>query len=384
MSPARGLKLSPDDVLFLRDGKPSSRGTDHYLRSLFPPFPSTLYGALRTRLLMDGGFDLSSLNAGGWEARPGSSLRAEIGPKGGFGTLALRGPWLLQGQDLLLPAPQDLGITLEQTGLDDPPRVKRVFRYRPKPGPPAWSHALAALFPYEKPAGEWVESAEEPRPAESWYLAPRGIAAWRSGGLPAPGDFLHEKELWGEEPRTGVGLEEGRRSGEPGLLYTFGFIRLKPGVALGFDVRGTELAAGGALRLGGEGRTGVLGVGPAFPQQELELEPGDRFSLTFVTPSLSRSGSYPPGFAADSRQGEIAGLACELIGAVVGGFRTVGGWDLARSAPKPLRRALSPGTTFLFEARDAGTLSDGGCLCDYPNEQLALQGFGLFLLGRSE
>ena len=56
------FRLVPDDVLFFRDGKPSSRGDDHYLRSLFPPYPSTLYGALRTRRLLDHDIALQGLS----------------------------------------------------------------------------------------------------------------------------------------------------------------------------------------------------------------------------------------------------------------------------------------------------------------------------------
>ena len=52
----KSFRLVPDDVLFFRDGKPNTRGSDHYLRSLFPPNPSTLYGALRTRRLTGSGY----------------------------------------------------------------------------------------------------------------------------------------------------------------------------------------------------------------------------------------------------------------------------------------------------------------------------------------
>ena len=52
------FRLVPHDVLYFGDGRPSVMGEDHYLRSLFPPFPSTLYGAIRTRRLYDEGVDL--------------------------------------------------------------------------------------------------------------------------------------------------------------------------------------------------------------------------------------------------------------------------------------------------------------------------------------
>lgn len=35
------------DTLFFRDGKPFSMGDDVWANGVFPPYPSTLYGALR-------------------------------------------------------------------------------------------------------------------------------------------------------------------------------------------------------------------------------------------------------------------------------------------------------------------------------------------------
>ena len=58
MSDRVAFEMVPDDVLFFRDGKPSSLGSDHYLRSLFPPFQSTLYVALRNSRLVEAEVDL--------------------------------------------------------------------------------------------------------------------------------------------------------------------------------------------------------------------------------------------------------------------------------------------------------------------------------------
>lgn len=381
----KAFQLVPHDVLFFRDGKPSTRGADHYLRSLFPPYPSTLYGAVRTRRLLDDGVDLTGLNEKSWSQRV-NGLESELGPWGGFGKLEIRGPWLVRNREPLVPAPADLGVVLTG-GAEEIPRVEKAVRFHPliareEPAKERrWSHPLDLLAPRD--AGD----AEPGTAAGDWFLTPKGLQAWRGGGVPEPEGFVHRKTLWKDEPRTGLGLQAGRRTHEDGQLYTFGFIRLERDVTLSFEARETGLVEGGAVRLGGEGRTAALERGTPFP--EAGGEAAARFSLCFLTPALSETGGYPPGFAYDEEnrevRGQLAGRSCRLVAAALPRFVFVGGWDLATGAPKPLRRAIPPGSVFLFETLDGGAMPlseiDGLCFSGYPGEHLQEQGFGLAVAG---
>jgi CRISPR-associated protein Cmr3 len=388
----RAFQLLPDDVLFFRDGRPSARGTDHYLRSLFPPHPTTLYGALRTRLLVEAGVELEGLNRATWRKRLGS-LVEEVGEWGGFGSLRLRGPWLVRGGEALLPAPADLGLVLETAPSDEePPEVAAVVRFRRAAGDgPAGgaSHDLEPLAPYGRQGRSWRrhDLDGEPRPAEGYLLRPAGLAAWRAGGLPEAGDFVHPSALWRDEPRTGIGMEAGRRLGMTGLLYTFGFVRLLAGVSLGCEVAGAERLGAGRVRLGGEGRTAMLQAGgPGFPAAAPGTPAGETLCLALATPAVSTNGAYPPGFGADRREALLGPRPLRLVSAVVPRSTTVGGWDLAAGAPKALRRALPAGSTFLFTGAAGDTLDalDGACISDDPAADLARQGFGLAIAGFSD
>jgi CRISPR-associated protein Cmr3 len=393
----RAFRLLPDDVLFFRDGKPSTRGTDHYLRSLFPPHPATLYGALRTRRLVEAGVDLQGLVRATWKARLGP-LVDELGDWGSLGSLRLRGPWLVRADEALVPAPADLGLRLDKSPNDEePPRIAAVVRFRraagggnaPAPAGGGASHDLEPLAPHDCRGGTWSRlglEAGEARPSERYFLKPAGLAAWRAGGLPAAEDFVHPSELWRDEPRTGIGLEAARRMGSSGDLYTFGFIRLLAGVSLGFEVAGSLLAGGGRVRFGGEGRTAMLEAGgPCFPAAPAAPPSGDTRCVALVTPALSAAGAYPPGYDAIRREARLGLSRLHLLSAVVPRFTTVGGWDLATQSPKILRRALPAGSTYLFAGGDAETLGalDGTCISDFPAEGLAQQGFGLVIAGLS-
>jgi len=407
----RGLVLDPHDPLFFRDGKPSTIGADHYLRSVFPPFPSTVYGAIRARRLMDHAVPLDRLDRSRWESLP-ETLRAELGEWGGLGTLHLRGPWLVRrdrdaagGWQVLLPAPHDLGVILEPGAdreKDDPdqePVVREGVRFLPvRPEGPegGWSHPLALMVPHRRSSSGWQElpagtGEDAPAPAVRWMLTAAGFEQWAAGGCPDPKQLVGTAGLWRDEVRTGVGLETQARSSRQGQLYTFGLIRLAHDVALGLELRGGSggLEPGSLVHLGGERRVAELGTGPALPVPG--LDPGGEAPswvvVSMATPCLSPAGAFPPGFAPDRLQAAVCGVELRLVGAVVLGSVPVGGWDLARGRPKPMRRAIPAGSTFYFEvvgpdgARDAARQVHGRCLATGPDMALAQQGFGLALAG---
>jgi CRISPR-associated protein Cmr3 len=365
-------RLVSDDVFFFRDGKPSSRGEDHYLRSMFPPSPSVLYGAIRTGRLMEEGVDLTKLDAAAW-AGLGKALLNEIGPWGGFGSLRLRGPWLVQGNEVLLPAPADLGFVLKERSDHE---VAQVARYLPGAavGAGKWSHEAILASPHVLTPGGWKpwnDSAERVPPvsATGWYLKPQGMNAWLEGKAPEPGDVVHSSRLWETEMRTGLGMTTGTRTAAQGMLYTFGFIRLLRGVTIGFEIEGS-LLIGSRLRLGGEGRTAEIISGISFPFAS-PAEGDPQTMVTFATPSLSEDGARPPAM-----------MKGRMRAAFVHGPLLVGGWDIAKGRSKALRRAIPGGSAYLIES-DPNDRFHGANISDPFDMEAPRQGFGLTLAGRS-
>ena len=107
-----GVVIEPLDVLLFRDGKPFSAGADHLARSVFPPFPSTFAGFIRSRLYLDAGKN--------WK-RAGKMF-GNLGGPHDYGDFRLRGAFLrMQGVDYV-PTPGDCVRTKARTGaqLDGP------------------------------------------------------------------------------------------------------------------------------------------------------------------------------------------------------------------------------------------------------------------------
>jgi len=367
-----GYRLLPEDVLFFRDGRPSSMGDDHYLRSLFLPYPSTLYGMARTRRLLENGYELSHVSETWWRALPGE-LRAEIGEWGDYGSLQLRGPWLVRESprndegEILLPAPLDLHVEVAAADRKDGPRkVTKVVRLLTPANKPAgdWSHRLAVLHPCEYDDGRWIDwepavATKAPRPAQGWFLTMGGVDRWIAGLTPAPDDFVDSKTLWSVETRTGLGLQPLRRISQDRMLYTFGFIRLARGVSIGFELAGGELQVDVHVRLGGENRVAYLQKGPSLNKAlQTTQQPAAESVYSLIAPALFEGGSAPDA---------------PLSAAVVSDSVRVGGWNLASPGPKPLWRAVPAGSVYYIDGP--------------PPEQLsslslqAKEGFGVMLRG---
>jgi CRISPR-associated protein Cmr3 len=366
-----GYRLVPEDVLFFRDGSPASLGEDHYLRSIFPPYPATLYGMVRTQRLLDEGCDLANVSEAWWNTLP-AKLRGEVGEWAQEGSLALRGPWLIRdrghanGLEVLLPAPHDLQLVVERA--NGVCRVTNVLRLLPEPqrAGRGWSHSNAVMRSWVCSGDSWEawkpsNVARKPEGVAGWFLTPEGIARWMDGVTPLPEDLVDSSSLWSVEMRTGVGLESGRRMSSRGMLYTFGFIRLTHNTSIGFEIAGGQLIGPGLVRLGGEGRLALLSDGPSLTSALVRQNSLTNPVVALLTPGIFDDGSCP-----DLPDGKISA-------AVVSGTVRIGGWNLAERAPKPLWRAAPSGSVYYIDGTSVNQLDSFS--------EMAIQGFGLMLCG---
>ncbi|HEY6137619.1 MAG TPA: type III-B CRISPR module-associated Cmr3 family protein [Thermoanaerobaculia bacterium] len=372
----QGYTLQQEDVWFFRDSKPSLLGADHYLRSIFPPLPSTLYGLVRTQRLLAHGADLDQVSESWWKALP-DAVRKEVGDWGEDGSLQLRGPWMTRGDKILLPAPGDLRLFLRAEPPDDDAeehdRIEAVLRLRPAENRGSgadWSHDLAPMSPFAFDGGRWTpwttpRGRKDPQPSGGWFLELDGIREWISGGVPSPSHFVAAKQLWLDEPRTGLGLDSERRKHLEHLLFTFGCIRLCRGVALGFELRNGAvederiLPFGQLARFGGESRLARIEKGPSLSEALRGAPHGEEnHVIALLAPAIFGHGALPDG---------------KVIAAVVPGALLAGGWDLANRRPKKLQRAAPAGSVYWIDGPAPALLSASG--------SMSKQGFGLMLAG---
>lgn len=368
--------IEPRDTLLVRDARPFGAGARAI--SLDFPFPSTLAGAVRTRLGLD--------TTGAFQAeRVPELLRHPV-----------RGPFLVEvneGHDVgefYFPSPHDAvlfegegsqiavrrqvrplqipeGACSDLNGVGlvglSPPEKRKPLRDGPRFW--RWSHFKSWLS--EPKDGQSVS------PPELGCLGPARETRMHVTISPTSGTADEGKLFQTEGLRFGI-CEEGRLSRA-----------LRLGLAVETE-RATTLA--GVSGFGGERRLSawrpVKAELPTLPDAIAQaIEKQRALRLILVTPAFFEAGWKPGAFL----RGEL-GLPCELAGAIVGRPEVVAGWDLALGRAKPSRRLAAAGSVyFLRLAGDIPAASLRPALealwlrSVSDTEQARHDGFGIAVLG---
>ncbi|GIU81025.1 MAG: type III-B CRISPR module-associated protein Cmr3 [Acidobacteria bacterium] len=371
------LLIEPHDVLLFRDGRPFRAGEDTRARSLFPPTPFTVQGAIRARVLFSSGVSLADY-ASPNPSQEAQQLRQQIGVPGQkYGSLRLQGPLLARKENghwkLYVPAPADV-LAKESGGyaLLKPLECKEL-RY-------ASNLPDALRLP-------WVRTTDRPEEVRGW-MSIEDLRRYLNGQ--APQQVLSEEGFLIREPRMGIALESGRRTTREGHLYIAEFLRLKDNVALWVRVEGIQQQdfgpPNGFLQLGGEARAayyrvldGALGELPTVPNSLPE-----RFKVALLTPAWFSGGWQPAG---GNWSQFFSGLV-RLVSAIVPRAQPIGGAyvdDQRRRTnfQKPMRRFVPAGSVYFFES-DGTVTWNGKPFTETPSGEgdFGQIGFGFCAIGQ--
>ncbi len=383
------ILFEPLDVLLLRDHRPFEMGRQVLARSTFPQ-PSVVRGALRTALLGNAGADFSRGRHGDEHFGIRDQWAHEVlGGKTSSGSLVLRGPLLarnlpVKGIEPLHRKPHDLVLTREGWRIQrplalndlDPMLQPRRLHW----GPTGMVRDCLCL--------PWAEAEPQKHgDDERLYLTRSGAAAYLRGdydGLeviaPSTAPLL--------EDRIGICRNPASRTAAEGMFYVKRCFRLAEhhGFAVEIDLAAstgngwrTELEealqqlAGMVVPLGGKAHRAAIRV-------------IDSPLLEAGTDALAGKGSAGDGGTVRSKlwlqtpaprwPGEEQGLVARVTArpALVGGF------DLAKGRPRPLRRALPAGSVLYL---DGVTPAQARALmAEAQNEDDRRAGYGVALTGR--
>lgn len=372
------LFIEPLDVWLFRDGRPFTAGADHHARSVFPPSPRTLYGALRTKLLFD------AVERGEGSLNDQGFVERTVGRPDDLDRLTLRGPWLGRRNgngrvERYFPAPLDLARI--DTGDEETARWQVLT---PRADVPGLVTDAGLAIP-------WASTASRPAPAEGQWLAEDDFFVTLLGEARPP---TPASDLYDTERRSGIEMDAGADEGQPrrvvreGRLYTVAFVRPAHDVGVCLDVEGFDgLGETGVLGLGGEGRasryeTMTMARLDRSTVRERIAQAG-RLKLVLATPALFDGGWLPSRVhpVIQTTTGDMAGL--RLAAAAVGRPQPVGGFDVRAGYPRPIRLAAPAGSVYWFEETERGAAArafdalDGQAVSDVA----ASIGFGLCYLG---
>lgn len=348
------LFLEPIDVWFFRDNKPFTAAQNFVARSVFPPSPQTVLGALRTAHLEQIGVNWAKFGRG--------EVQTEVGTPDSLNGFAIQAPFVaryLNGKvERLFPAPLDL-LHSKETGA--------YSLLKP---------ASALSWHTNKPFDDW-------RPLEGGGTGFKEAEGWLSESQFL--DYLDRKAALGKlhasnviferEGRVGLALDYSRRANRGGHFYHAEFIRMREGFGLLAGVNKPLFAEHGVLNLGGESRSAYYRrLKPEHAPQSLHRYKQGNVRVILLTPAYfsggwqPKSGDWSPWVG----KGKLVSLA-------IGKPQPLSGWDVARNRARPLYNYLPAGSVFFFE----GAELTGKSFTETPNGALdhGASGFGMFATG---
>lgn len=333
-------------------------GEDTWATGIFPPLPSTVYGALRTAYLAEHPEEQEAID--------------EKTSK-----LSLAGIYLLQEEHgFLFPAPADCYVNRERPGnaflqynIDEPGSAILSAAHQR-------THNLLA-FGF--------------RPAEGLFLPKESLSRYLEDISTDDEEVklrqvIPKDDLVQYEDKIGLGRDNATRSAQESMLYRVQMQRWRD-LILVVDSNLEELGIGkpALMKLGAEGKAVYLSPTehlPEFPEQE---KLGPCFKLYLATPALFSNGWLPKSLQAGPDghvKGEWQGLDVELLAAFTGKPQRLGGFDIKQKCPKPMRLAVPAGSVYYLHAPGASAKQINSAFHDQMiSEYLPKQGYGHALVG---
>ncbi len=295
-------RFKPADTLFFRGAEPMQMGVDHTATSVFPPPAHTVVGAIRTAYLKQHNIDFENYSNGTVEQK----ILDDIGKAGENAPFSLIGPLFKKDENYFIPAPYNWYI---EKSADKESRTHKIITLQDIQSDLIVSHQSIM----------WAKGAEELMTIGGKWIDINALHAnSETVDLFSVDDFVLFEE------RTGIAIEDDKKTVREGHLYSFKHARLHENVELVFGIdKEIDFAESGMLRLGAEQRFGSY---KKVKNIFTDIQPTSEF---FLSLSLVEGTN-------------------ETNDAVVatGKIQYIGGWDLKKRFHKPMKGYFPAGTVF--------------------------------------
>jgi len=361
-------KIKPLDTLFFRDGRPFSMGSETWANPIFPPYPSTIYGAIRSWLIFERG-NLKEFKNG--------KYKEEIGTTNEKGKLKIKGPFISLKDNLYFPVPLDFLKKKDAKESEKSNLFYINFETTPE--------ILISDYPLQNiliNKGDFeVEECNEIFDINCLknYLQYTGQKI----------DFKEKKGLIFYEKKTGITRSRKTLVSEEGHIYRIPMIRLKKNLSLCIEIEGlNSYPEGGLIQIGGEGKIAkiekIKNADPLKILRNSNFKLIDKlFKIYLATPAIFTKGWLPHWINEENLEGEFNGIKLKLISCSIGKFNLIGGWDLANKKPKAMYKAVPAGSVYYFKILDDKTAEAIKETFHLKNisDKNPEEGFGLIFIG---
>jgi len=350
-------EIRPLDTLFFRDGKPFSRGDESWADGVFPPYPSVIFGALRTWYITNHAEAFSKKVIGESAGIVIKNIQYRI-PKG-----------------IYLPMPLDLAEPKEKDKkkkrLEQSDKEYEVVRLKPQKIEGLLSNhpCQTILIP---PPGYIVEEVEH------GLVQQEDMKTY----LNSPGEHFKIRKLDDfaqTEPKTGIGRNDFTNTASDALLYRVGMRRASEfEILINFESPENDTLSKQQsffIKLGAENKVAQLRSSRqriAISPEDVKLE-GNRFKLYLSTPAI-----FDQGWKPDLSK---FGIQANLVAAAVGKPVHIGGFDMAEGKPKVMYKAVPAGSVYFYETSEDINFVKEKLFGKAISEKMPEQGFGIAYLG---
>lgn len=346
------IKIDALDTLFFKDGKPFSWGEDNWADGIFPPTPSTIYGALRAAYFAENPDKFAVRNT---DVDPSLNLR-------------INGFYIKLGEDICFISPKDT-VAL---GKDELQKLHLIDNKTVS------TNKLSQLFYFD--GDEKVEYNSDA------YLSRTDFKRY----LTAKKDsfnYLDINNFKQVEPKIGIARNDRTHTSDEAKLYRVGMQRMfksdKNYLSFVVDFEGIELPDTGLLKIGAEGKAVSYNIYDEIELSISDLDISKHFKLYLATPAIFENGWLPSWIDPDTFTGEFKGIKLKLVSAAVGKPQKIGGFDMKTKKPKAMRNAVHAGSVYCFELLEG----DGRQVLDLFNNKTisefgtGKEGYGLTFVG---
>lgn len=319
------IQIDPLDTLFFRDGKPFTMGEDSWASGIFPPYPSVMYGALRSAYFSNHVDELKKATE--WND-PTKNLK-------------IKGIHFLVGDEdgnnnIYLPLPNDC---VQRKGDDD--NVVSTLRIDELADVKS---SCPTRYVLKSTINEKVESVS------GGLIDITSLKKYLEYTNDSFFPILKIADKVLAEPKIGIGISNKTGTAEKGMFYRVGMNRLD-GLSLLIDFEGLNLPEEGVMKLGGEGKAVCYKkpkehISPSVYDSKVD---GTMFKLYLSTPAIFKKGWLPGWMDEYDLIGEYKGLKLKLLTASIGKSISIGGFDMKVRKPKPMRKAVPAGSVYYFK-----------------------------------
>lgn len=328
------IKITPLDNLFFRDGKSFNKGEDNWAETLYLPNVSTIYGALRSKYFSE---NMDVFDFANTEEDPTRNLK-------------ITGFYLsvTDKNSTLFPMPLDLVFYKEgNTKKYEDENSYPVYKMKNILNQGIYSsihnkYHLSHMFS--------VEENKKVETLENAYLKNTGIEKYFDNQINGKIKANTLSKYIYKESKIGISKDNKTGSTQESMLYRMNQVRYKD-LCMIVEFEGIEIDEKGILKLGGKGN--VVKYEKSNLDDKIFDEKKEylcnRLKMYFLTPAIFENGWIPDFIDKNTLKGTIDGVNVKLINAAVGKHQNIGGYDMKKNRPKPMKRAVPQGSVYIFE-----------------------------------